>query len=619
MPNAECHTHCRLPIADCRFQGSEGTFGIALPTTGIAYAHNDFPFFHSAIGNRQSAIRAFTLVEVLVAIVIALLLIVGISKIFGLAQQASGMGTTLVKINDATRTIQAVFRSDFQNILTDPNSSPGFVIASYAIPAFRNVQDYQTGPDQTLPLTFPGLNVNSIGSSPFVQCFTTNFRIHRTDRMCFFESGQFQRQTGDPIPAGANLVSPGSSTEALVWIGHLALPNNPGIADWDPKQPDQPSGGGDFYAPGCATGSHNFVPGNTSPSGINDNNQFASQWILGRCVTLLAQAPPILTGAYFLDYPNTSGTTVPLSLLAPPSAPLSTTSQGCSAPGIPIYASRTDIMYDQPGRDPIATFHAITANLGSLTRSSDGNFWWEDLVGLAASKIGGNIGGTKVANQPFFANPLPTKNANFGTTPVSAAQWTSAAAAQTAPIFVRGCTQFIVEFAGDYATQDPATGQFKGAGPDGQIDFIVDQSNSDPSKWTRRIRWYGFPRDVASSAPNNQGMPGPPGADGSLDLFDVIPVKWYLGPSGTTLTAGAGWFEKSVPAQVGLGSASMPFTGSGNQPNLPGQISPAYICAWGPDVDPKWRPKLIRITMAIDEPTGRLNTEQTYEFIFALP
>jgi hypothetical protein len=431
--------------------------------------------------------------------------------------------------------------------------------------------------------------------------------------MCFFERGEFQRQTGDPTPAGANLVSPGSSTEALVWIGHLALPNNPGIADWDPKQPDQPSGGGDFYAPGCATGSHFFVKGNTTPSGINDNNQFASQWILGRCVTLLAQTPPVLTGAYFLDYPDTSGTTVPLSLLAQPGAPLST-SHG-TAPGIPIYASRTDIMYDQ--RDPIATFHAITANLGSFTRASDGNFWWEDLVGLSANRIGGSIGGgSTTPNEPWFANPLPTKNANFGTTPVSAAQWTSAAAAQTAPIFVRGCTQFIVEFAGDYAYQNDDgtinTAMQSLGKTDGQIDFIVDKSNSDPTKWTRRIRWYGFPRDTGSDTAS--GLTGPPGADGLISRSDVIPVNWFL-----VNTPPTGWFEKSVPAQVGLPSASMPFTGSGNQPNLPPQISPAYICAWGPDVDPKWRPKLIRITMAIDEPTGRLNTEQTYEFIFALP
>ena len=41
-----------------------------------------------------------------------------------------------------------------------------------------------------------------------------------------------------------------------------------------------------------------------------------------------------------------------------------------------------------------------------------------------------------------------------------------------------------------------------------------------------------------------------------------------------------------------------------------------YVCAWGPN-DPK--PKMIRITMTVDDPGGRLADGQTYEYIYTLP
>jgi hypothetical protein len=246
--------------------------------------------------------------------------------------------------------------------------------------------------------------------------------------------------------------------------------------------------------------------------------------------------------------------------------------------------------------------------------SSDGNFWWEDLIGLSASRISGMIQskGAGPANQPYLANPVPTKYKNYGPDANGVAQWLSASAAQTTPIFVRGCTQFIVEFAGDYARQDPATGQFQAAGQDGQIDFIVDQPTSDPATWTRRIRWYGFPRDVCSASKSGQDIPGAPVPDGQITQFDVVPVSWYLGVNNRQT------FERSVPTNPGLPMTQMPFNTTGVN-YLPVMVSPAYICAWGPDVPANLRPKLIRITIAIDEPTGRLNTEQTYEFIYALP
>jgi hypothetical protein len=60
--------------------------------------------------------------------------------------------------------------------------------------------------------------------------------------------------------------------------------------------------------------------------------------------------------------------------------------------------------------------------------------------------------------------------------------------------------------------------------------------------------------------------------------------------------------------------------------SIPGalpQASEPYVAAWGQDTLP-WSgvgslPKLIRITIAVDEPNGRLNNEQTFEYIFTMP
>ena len=47
-------------------------------------------------------------------------------------------------------------------------------------------------------------------------------------------------------------------------------------------------------------------------------------------------------------------------------------------------------------------------------------------------------------------------------------------------------------------------------------------------------------------------------------------------------------------------------------------VNQEYRCAWGPN-DPK--PKMIRIIMVVDDPSGRLQSRdgQSFEFVFELP
>jgi len=193
-------------------------------------------------------------------------------------------------------------------------------------------------------------------------------------------------------------------------------------------------------------------------------------------------------------------------------------------------------------------------------------------------------------NYRFHANPLIS-------CPLDAMM-----AAQATPSFLPHVSQFIVEYAGDFVSQD-VNGNVTGLSPDGQIDYIVD-----PTTGLRRIRWYGLPRDVIGTG---QILGYAPGRTAS-QMLNVVPlrdIRMTSNPSDT----GAD-FEQDVQyylppvhdavhnpngdyglAGVGLGESSR------------------YICVWRNDV-----PSLIRITLKFDDPSNRLLNGQTVEMIYRL-
>src|SRR5205814_5458639 len=91
----------------------------------------------------------------------------------------------------------------------------------------------------------------------------------------------------------------------------------------------------------------------------------------------------------------------------------------------------------------------------------------------------------------YFCKPWPTKDNSKAADPALAMH---DELAQASPIFLRGCSQFVVEFAGDYMNQ-PNTGPWK-LGEDGQLDYeIVPKDPANPGLGTMaRIRWYGLDR-----------------------------------------------------------------------------------------------------------------------------
>ena len=204
---------------------------------------------------------------------------------------------------------------------------------------------------------------------------------------------------------------------------------------------------------------------------------------------------------------------------------------------------------------------------------------------------------------------------------------TAARLATSSPIFVPGCTQFIVEFAGDFCTQDnnpahidnglspnlhSAEGQIIANGPDGTLDYVLVQGSApagDRSKWSKQIMWYGMPRNVSGLATNWANGDVAPVRDffsNNKAAYDASGTSTAIDP--TTLAYKAS-FEQVGPTYAANYTAS-----SGGMTAL--DAHNGYICAFGPN-DPA--PSLIRITMTLNDSAGQLPDGQTYQFVFAVP
>jgi type II secretory pathway pseudopilin PulG len=139
---------------------------------------------------------------------------------------------------------------------------------------------------------------------------------------------------------------------------------------------------------------------------------------------------------------------------------------------------------------------------------------------------------------------------------------TPVSVSQMSPYFVGNCSQFVVEFAGDYLDQknynSPQLGQ------DGQIDYDLDTSVS-PNR--TKIRWYGLARDTVG--------------DGSAA---VLPAS--LTP----------YFQRDL---FDNGNSANKYKANGR-----------YVCVWANEA-----PKLIRVSIKLEDPTGRIQDGPWCEFV----
>jgi|GEM_PF-1105821 len=630
------------------------------------------PASQSSVLSPQSSRRSrgFTLVEVMLSLFIALLLLYGMNRLFGDTARAIQAGNAGA---DATRNGRAVAPIIFDDLRSCAADSPAFIISSNLVPQYLSATDAKAS-----------------GSTPLIAdtTYTDNSgcllgdHLHRADSVSFFARGLFQRKTAN----SGFTVSTTTSNEAFIHYGHVRV-----AAD-----------GINFIGP-------DDYAGKAEP--------YAAEWVLGRNVVLLADAnnvlpnaldlgspgPPVIPPKREVFYPNTPTGSLPNSTSLPYSgsfvasagnlSPLGYGSPDATYAGGGVAVAPNQVVqssrYDLAGTT-IEQFRSIITNAAN---ASAGNhpyyFWWAPLVYQQPhDTVSGGV--PQIGNlSPSPAAPLATSISHPTVGGGSNNQWfpryrfqasnvlspspmTSQDQANLASYFLEHVSQFIVEYAGDFVTQDSSTGNVTDTVPDGQIDWvcatkgvwttsasyvpgdIVIDPNAGASanakywqaiapatgaspngpNWQtvtppRQIRWYGMPRDVTGSGhvyTANFALPrNPPGHAQANLLNNVVPLSdiWLMSSQNST---------RSLPYEVETGATLKPAAPSVDSmtikdyayvpPDTTGNPASGttgmsaysrYTAVWRNDV-----PAMVRILIKVDDPNSVLADGPWFEYVFRL-
>ncbi len=180
-------------------------------------------------------------------------------------------------------------------------------------------------------------------------------------------------------------------------------------------------------------------PGDTSLA-PNPNNYYACNWVLGRSAILLL--PPSSISEAYLDVNTGAAIKIPVTVNTK------------ATTGELVQSSR----YDLGG----STIDTDRTNLSDYITANPTNSWWNNYT------------------YRFWCDPYPVRPLD------------SAKAARTTPYFLAHCSQFIVEFAGDF---------------DGDSRIDTNTVGS-----VQKIRWYGLQRlnadgTVAANTLSSYGVP----------------------------------------------------------------------------------------------------------------
>ncbi|MEM6560320.1 MAG: hypothetical protein AAF656_01860, partial [Planctomycetota bacterium] len=480
-----------------------------------------------------------------------------------------------------------------------------------------------------------------------------DIRNHRTDTLIFFSRGDFRRQTGD---ADSDFSSNGQSNEAFIFYGHLRLFNG----DWTNLN---------------AVAAYGF-PGYrfTSSGDENTNNQFSQQFTLGRSVILLVDPDidsdgdgvndAISGGSRYIwrtwnepdDDTSKSGAVdraLPFDWSAS-SADVKFWSGTAEESARSIRDDDTFTLYDSRTDVAAVTIADFRKRLSFLINDFVGTTWDDDWW-FGQKTLGAFLGSSAQPAEPFrfWGNPLLPE---FNQAPAGELVFDVDSMAQRHNVLMPGASQFIVEFAGDFVTQD-ADGLITAALPDGTIDYYVEardlSGNAGGSVETgasrsetenlRQVRWYGYPRDTNGDGIIARDLPEPDGSNSGEERSpDVLPVfDWqpFRGTSGTG--AATSWpFEKAHPLVQPTVPTSFPgqpdpdesygIPVSGEYDQIEVEFDGIYQCSWDPNlfgdystpafsrngINYRLRPSLIRIVVGAVDPQGRLEGTVFEEHVF---
>ena len=524
---------------------------------------------------------AFTLVELMVSIAMVVLLLFGIHQVFRMSSNTIGTGQAVNAMSRETRAAQTVMQEDFRRSLKD---SPVFIISSQPAGArvdpslpFSANPPFTSGPfhflsrqDRERDNDGDPATIDRDGDGNEETTYTTrrslaqvNDRIHRADILGFFARGLFTRQTAND----GLYVSDTKAFDAWVWYGHTRLPDPIVGGYWD--------------------------PGDVPPANPESPNQFAANWVLGRRAILFKDFSTINNEA-FVGAGYAGGSTSRLAPLAWNSAFVNG-SQGARATTEQFTGGGNTQAGGTGGRKPVSmlrdsrldlagmTVENYRANLFSVAQGYTGSDrWWHPLV-------------FRYECDPRVRKPISSSNL-----------------AKTTPFFLGNVSQFLVEFAGDFLTQnndvnDAGYGLVTGFEPDGVIDYVMLAPNvadqTDPLPYpanprVRKTRWYGLPRDS-----NGDGKVTGAHTGGNTNAMpDVVPVAVVMSSAGF---GGGKAFEYNVPDIR---------QGEDGYSNIPTPARFRYVCAWTDDA-----PAMVRVVMKIEDGGGRLPDGQWVEFVLDSP
>lgn len=199
--------------------------------------------------------RGFTIAELIVAIGVTLVLLIGVGRIFTMSQNTISIGSASAELTQKQRAIEALLRTDLEAI----EREQGFLV----------LRGERIGPD-------------AIGSNNQRPVYLNREALdegeimptRRLDQIAFIANGDFAtyqyRNANDRDQIARNL----TSSSARVWYGH-------GLRD--PERFD-------FTEHGeikGATGLNGYRIYHADPRDVNQYNSFASDWVLARQAALL--------------------------------------------------------------------------------------------------------------------------------------------------------------------------------------------------------------------------------------------------------------------------------------------------------------------------------------------
>jgi hypothetical protein len=442
--------------------------------------------------------------------------------------------------------------------------------------AFRNRSDMNNDPDgnaNTVDLNGDGMETNkAIGE--YVYPFIYNDRNHRVDRIGFFARDSvtpFERQTGNLAPLNSSepslLIASDKSEEAYIWYGHLRLPKraeNPQYNDYfDPGQPD---------------------PGNI-------NNRFSDDWCFGRAAILLKN----------LEYaPND------VEFIRRSTVWLSPLRQGSlSRYADPLIKGRWAI---EQSRYDLAdtTIREFRENV--VEAFASGNFNRDRLL--------------DAMDYRFHCKPWAMRGTKQGDSIRMDVEM-----ALTVPFVQRGVSQFVIEFAGDFITQND-NGTTKIFQPDNEIDYVLIPDPAKSGNYIKQVRWYGMPRNVDKQNDTNGRPRIPAGGVDAVRSADVLPLRDLI-PSGDPQGLGAFVtgrierfkFRNPNSNNNAFGQTVPKVKDYATQPDKGGSMLAVYECGWNSDDlnNPAiGKPTMIRLVMTLTDANGRLPEGQTVEYVYTL-